>query len=305
MGLFSKSKHSQKRQVYTYNREVQKAIPPVLHEPEKPLSDDEAIPPKMWERCPGCNSILYSEDVHKTLMVCTQCGYHFRLHARERIAITADEGSFDELNENLIGANPLAFPDYEKKQQLIREKLKQKEGIVTGKCTIGGNPCILAVMDCHYMMGSMGAALGEKFTRAAEAALEQKIPLVVFTASGGARMQEGLVSLMQMAKTSAVLTKLDEAGILYITVLTDPTTGGVTASFAMLGDIALAEPGAIIGFAGRRVIEQTVKQTLPDNFQKSEFALETGFVDKIVKRQDMKRTLSELLKMHSGGGSNE
>jgi acetyl-CoA carboxylase carboxyl transferase subunit beta len=214
-----------------------------------------------------------------------------------------DRGSFQEFNADLIGANPLDYPGYEEKLAELRKKTGLSEAIVTGECAIGGNPCVLAVMDGYYMMGSMGAAVGEKFTRAAEAAIEKKLPLVAFTVSGGARMQEGLISLMQMAKTSAALAKLDEAGLLYVVVLTDATTGGVTASFAMLGDVILAEPGAIIGFAGKRVIEQTVKQTLPEGFQRTEFLFKKGFVDMIVERKNIRDSLAKILKLHAGGES--
>lgn len=304
MGIFGKNKHSQKRAVFTSNKQIEQTLmipenqentPDSEHHEEMPVSE------KLWEKCPKCQHILYKDDVKENLLVCSSCGYHFRLSARKRIRITADEGSFVEFNENLIGGNPLDFPGYQEKIDGIREKTKQKEGIVTGECTIGGQPCVIAVMDSYFMMGSMGAAVGEKFALAAERAIEKKLPLVAFTTSGGARMQEGLVSLMQMAKTSAMVAKLDEAGLLYLVVLTDPTTGGVTASFAMLGDIMLAEPKATVGFAGRRVIEQTVKQTLPDEFQTSEFVLEKGFIDMIVDRKDLKDTIAKILKMHSGG----
>ncbi len=257
----------------------------------------------MWQRCPSCATILYADDWESSRKVCAKCGHHFRLTARERIEYTVDVDSFLEFNENIIGKDPLSFPGYMQKLDGMRKDTGLCEAIVTGECRIGGNPCVIAVMDGFFMMGSMGAALGEKFTLAAERAIEKKLPLIAFTVSGGARMQEGLISLMQMSKTAAVLGKLDEAGLPYIVVLTDPTTGGVTASFAMLGDITIAEPNAVVGFAGRRVIEQTVKQVLPQTFQRAEFLLEKGFVDVISAREKLPGLLAKLLKMHKGGGA--
>lgn len=252
----------------------------------------------LFEKCPNCFTVLYADDLMENQHVCMNCGYHFRLTARQRIAFTVDDGSFCEMDRDLVGKNPLDFPGYEKKLGKIRTGTGEQEAIVTGTCTIGGERAVIAVMNGYFMMGSMGAAVGEKFTLAAEKALEERIPLIAFTVSGGARMQEGLVSLMQMAKTSAVLGKLDQEKIPYFVVLTDPTTGGVTASFAMLGDITLAEPDALVGFAGRRVIEQTVRQTLPDNFQRAEFLLEKGFIDKIVPRKELPGVLCQLIKLH-------
>lgn len=259
-----------------------------------PSTDTAAL----WEKCPSCGSVLYVEDLDANLRVCPDCNYHYRLSAKDRIRITADEGSFEEINPNLSGTDPLSFPGYAEKMAATEQKYDTNEAIITGTCTIGGNPCVLAVMDGYFIMGSMGAAVGEKFALAAERALADRVPLIAFTVSGGARMQEGLVSLLQMSKTSAVLTRLDEAGIPYFVVLTDPTTGGVTASFGMLGDITIAEPGALVGFAGRRVVEQTVRQTLPPDFQHSEFLLEKGFVDAIVSRGELKDTLSNILALH-------
>jgi acetyl-CoA carboxylase carboxyl transferase subunit beta len=305
MGIFDRNKHSQKRRVYTSNQQIdipiKNALVNVHTYQQRQETPNAAIPGNMFEKCPGCARAVFGEDLAENLHVCTYCGHHFRMPARERIAITADEGSFVELDGDLVGANPLEYPGYEEKLDGLRKKTGLSEAIVTGECVIGGNACVLAVMDGYFMMGSMGAAVGEKFTRAAERAAEKKLPLITFTVSGGARMQEGLISLMQMAKTSAVLTKMDEAGLLYLVVLTDATTGGVTASFAMLGDITLAEPNAIVGFAGKRVVEQTVKQTLPDNFQKSEFVYQKGFIDRIVERKEMKDVLVKLLKFHAGG----
>ncbi len=225
-----------------------------------------------------------------------------RLSARYRINKLVDEGTFIEYDANLMASNPLNFPNYADKVTDAIEKSNEKEAVITGEGKLQGQSCILCVMNSEFMIGSMGSVVGEKITRAIEKAIEKRLPVIIFTASGGARMQEGILSLMQMAKTSAALARLSEAGLLYISVLTDPTTGGVTASFGMLGDIILAEPGALIGFAGPRVIEQTIKQKLPQGFQRSEFLKEKGFVDEIVAREDMKLVLSKILKMHTYGG---
>ena len=275
------------------------------HYPKVPLPappNMEDLQEGLWERCGGCLGIIYSEDLIANYNVCPRCGYHFRLGARQRIGYTLDEGSFVELHPELRGTNPLKFPGYEEKLKGIRTFTNEKEAMVIGHGTILNNPCVVAVMNGFFMMGSMGAAVGEKFALAAEYALANQLPLIAFTASGGARMQEGLIGLVQMSKVSAVLGKLDEAGLLYISVLTDPTTGGVTASFASLGDIILAEPRALIGFAGRRVIEQTVKQVLPMDFQKSEFLLEKGFIDRIVERREMRDVLGKILALHRKEG---
>jgi acetyl-CoA carboxylase carboxyl transferase subunit beta len=306
MGIFNRNKHSQKRQVYSSNQQINIPIKDALINVHTYQQRTEAqgaadIPGDMFEKCPGCARVVFGEDLAENQHVCVYCGHHFRLPARRRIELTADPNSFFEFNAGLVGANPLEYPGYEEKLDELRKKTGLSEAIVTGECTIGGNPCVLAAMDGFYMMGSMGAAVGEKFTRAVEVAIEKKLPLVAFTVSGGARMQEGLISLMQMAKTSAVLAKMDEAGLLYVVVLTDATTGGVTASFAMLGDVTLAEPNAIIGFAGKRVIEQTVKQTLPEGFQRTEFLFKKGFVDMIVERKNIREALTKILKLHAGG----
>ena len=252
-----------------------------------------------WVKCDNCKEILYKDDVHKNFSVCPNCGKHFRLSARRRIKQIADEGTFEEIGADILTKNPLNFDGYMKKITSLKEKTKIEEAVKCGTCEINGEKVVLAVMDGNFMMGSMGSAVGERITLAIETSIEKRLPLIIFCVSGGARMQEGIVSLMQMAKTSAALAKHNEAGLLYISVLTDPTTGGVTASFASLGDIILAEPDALIGFAGPRVIEQTIKQKLPDGFQRSEFLLEHGFIDKIVERKDMKDTLYNLLKLHS------
>ena len=255
-----------------------------------------------WVKCEACNEILYKEDVKANLSVCPNCNKHFRLSARRRIKQIIDDGTFEELNEDIQTLDPLNFEGYLDKIKALQEKTNIKEAIKTGFGKIEGQDVALGVMDGNFMMGSMGSVVGEKVTCLVEEAIKRKLPVILFCASGGARMQEGMISLMQMAKTSSSLAKLDEAGLLYISVLTDPTTGGVTASFASLGDIILAEPDSLIGFAGPRVIEQTMKQKLPEGFQKAEFLLEHGFIDKIVERKDMKHTLAEILKMHKSKG---
>lgn len=261
--------------------------------------EEPNIPAGLWRKCNKCGQPIYAEDVKNNYYVCPKCSGYFRVHAYRRIEMTADEGSFEEWDKEMEFINPLDFPGYEKKVAAAREKTRLSEAIVTGKCRIGGQPAVIGVCDARFIMSSMGHVVGEKIAGAVERATKEKLPVILFACSGGARMQEGIVSLMQMAKTSAALKRHHEAGQLYISVLTDPTTGGVTASFAMLGDIILAEPGALIGFAGPRVIEQTIGQKLPEGFQRSEFLLEHGFLDKIVAREDMKDTLVSILKLHN------
>lgn len=253
------------------------------------------IPDGMWVKCPKCGRIIYNKDLEENLKVCGKCNAHIRLTARERIELTIDKGTFVEFDPDMKSSNPLDFPEYEDKTASMSLKTDMNEAVITGMGTISGVQTVIAVMDSHFMMASMGSVVGEKITRAIETATAKELPIVIFTASGGARMQEGMFSLMQMAKTSSALARHDEKGLLYITVLTDPTTGGVTASFAMLGDIILAEPDALVGFAGRRVIQQTLKEELPDEFQSAEFLLEHGFVDKVVDRSKLKQVLKELL----------
>ena len=252
-----------------------------------------------WIKCDNCKEILYKEDVRANYSVCPNCGKHFRLSSRRRIAQIIDEGTFEELNEDLHTTDPIKFEGYLQKVKSLEEKTKIKEAVRTGIGKINGINVAIGVMDANFMMGSMGEVVGEKITRLIETAIEKHLPVILFCASGGARMQEGMVSLMQMAKTSAALSKLNKAGLLYINVFTDPTTGGVTASFASLGDVILAEPGALIGFAGPRVIEQTINQKLPEGFQRAEFLLQHGFVDRIVERKDMKNELFNILKLHN------
>jgi acetyl-CoA carboxylase carboxyl transferase subunit beta len=256
------------------------------------------IPDGLWVKCEGCGKILYKNDLQDNKKVCIYCSHHFRLTARERIEQIIDDGTFVELHKNLHSCNPLEFNGYEEKLEKLKKSTELKEAVVTGYGKINNNSTVIAVMDSRFLMGSMGSVVGEKITRAVEFATEKSLPIIIFTCSGGARMQEGIFSLMQMAKTSSAISAHNQKGLLYITVLTDPTTGGVTASFAMLGDIILSEPNALIGFAGRRVIEQTIKENLPDDFQKAEFLQKKGFVDRIVKRSELKETLGTLLRFH-------
>lgn len=265
----------------------------------KDKEEEPSIPAGLWKKCNKCGQPIYAEDVRNNYYICPKCKGYFRVHAYRRIEITADPGSFEEWNRDMETVNPLDFPGYEKKLAATREKTRLSEAVVTGKCRIGGESAVIGVCDARFIMSSMGHVVGEKIARAVERATKEKLPVILFACSGGARMQEGLVSLMQMAKTSAALKRHHDAGQLYITVLTDPTTGGVTASFAMLGDVILAEPGALIGFAGPRVIEQTIGQKLPEGFQRSEFLLDHGFVDKIVAREKMKETIASILRLHN------
>jgi acetyl-CoA carboxylase carboxyl transferase subunit beta len=251
-----------------------------------------------WIKCEKCGEILYKEEIKVNLSVCTNCGHHFRISSRRRISQIIDEGTFEEINENMHSKDPIKFDGYMQKLEILQSKTGIKEAVKTGIGEIEGERVAIAVMDSNFMMGSMGSVVGEKITYLVEEAIEQRLPVIIFCVSGGARMQEGIISLMQMAKTSAALAKLDDDGLLYISILTDPTTGGVTASFASTADIILAEPDSLIGFAGPRVIEQTIKQKLPEGFQKSEFLLEHGFIDRIVPRKEMKKELAQILKMH-------
>ncbi|WP_332374045.1 acetyl-CoA carboxylase, carboxyltransferase subunit beta [Lactococcus cremoris] len=256
------------------------------------------VPDELFAKCPACKHTIYQKDLGKN-KVCPNCDYNFRITAKERLAIVADKDSFVEMFTGIDSKNPLDFPGYPEKLAATKARTGLDEAIMTGVATIKGQKTALAIMDSTFIMASMGTVVGEKLTRLFEHATTEKLPIIVFTASGGARMQEGIMSLMQMAKTSAAVKRHSNAGLFYITVLTDPTTGGVTASFASLGDIILAEPQSLIGFAGRRVIEQTVRQTLPDDFQKAEFLLNHGFVDAIVKRNELRPKLALLLELHT------
>lgn len=251
--------------------------------------------------CPRCGTQLPLSDLQENMHVCTACGYHYRVGPRERVAYVTDEDSFQELDSELLSRDILDFPGYDQKLRNAKLSSREKDAVVCGTASVGHVPCALFVMDPNFMMGSMGTVVGEKITRLFEHATELGLPVVGFTVSGGARMQEGILSLMQMAKTSAAVRRHSDAGLFYLTVFTDPTTGGVTASFAMDGDVIMAEPGATIGFAGARVIEQTIRKKLPQGFQTAEFLLEHGFVDLIVPRAAQKETISLLLKMHQPG----
>ena len=263
---------------------------------------DNYIPEENLLTCPRCGRENQRKDVAQNLSVCPQCGYHWPIGAYYRLSTILDAGTFRELNAKLPAADPLAFPGYREKQRTAQRRTGLTEAAVTAAGSIGGRKCVVGVLDSRFMMGSMSAAVGEKITLAIEYAAKNKLPLILFSASGGARMQEGILSLMQMAKTSAALARFSDKGLLYISILTDPTTGGVTASFASLGDIILAEPGALIGFAGPRVIQQTIGETLPDGFQRAEYQEEHGFVDAVVPRVQMRDTLAQLLKLHEKGG---
>lgn len=259
---------------------------------------EPSAPEGLWLKCPKCGEVVYRDDVKAHGYVCPKCEGYFRIGTRTRIRMVADTGTFQEWFTDLETENPLEYPGYEEKIADLQEKTKLHEAVTVGKCMVNGLETVLGVCDARFLMGSMGYVVGEKITRAFERATEEKLPVVLFTSSGGARMQEGIVSLMQMAKTSAAIRKHSEAGLFYLPVLTDPTTGGVTASFAMLGDVILAEPGALIGFAGPRVIAQTIGQKLPEGFQRAEFLVEKGMIDGVVERQELKETVWKLLKIH-------
>ncbi len=257
------------------------------------------IPDAMCIACPKCKKTLIKSDIPDNFSVCQYCGHNFRMNARQRINMIADKGSFEEMNADMISPNPLNFPGYEKKIENALLDSSEKEAVVCGKCRVDGYETYLFVMESSFMMGSMGTVVGEKITALFEKATEENLPVIGYTVSGGARMQEGILSLMQMAKVSGAVKRHSDSGNLYVVVLTDPTTGGVSASFAMEGDIILAEPGALICFAGPRVIEQTIRQKLPAGFQRAEFLLEKGFVDEIVPRKKQKSYLSRLLRLHT------
>lgn len=256
------------------------------------------VPQGLMQKCEGCKKIFYRKEMKKNLNVCPQCGHHHQMNAYERLDSLVDEGAFEEWDKNLFSGNPLGFGEYEEKLEKDRQKTGLNEAIVTGKGTINRFPVALAVMDSRFRMGSMGSVVGEKIARAIEQARKENIPFIIFTASGGARMQEGVLSLMQMSKTSAAIQRFSQSGGLMVSVMTNPTTGGVSASFASLGDYNIAEPKALIGFAGRRVIEQTIREKLPDDFQTAEFQLQHGQLDKVVERHQIKQFLTTLLDIH-------
>ena len=261
-------------------------------------SERPEVPEGLLKKCNKCGAAILTEEVKSAGYICPKCQGYFRVHAYERIRMTVDEDSFEEWEKDMEFVNPLEFKGYEEKVKSLKEKTGLSEAVVTGKASIEGNPAVIAVCDGRFLMASMGQVVGEQITRAVERATKEQLPVIIFACSGGARMQEGIVSLMQMAKTAAALKRHSDAGLLYVSVLTDPTTGGVTASFAMLGDVILAEPKALIGFAGPRVIEQTIGEKLPKGFQRSEFLLEHGFIDRIVERKEMRTVLGNILQMH-------
>lgn len=261
-------------------------------------SERPEVPEGLLKKCNKCGAAILTEEVKSAGYICPKCQGYFRVHAYERIRMTVDEDSFEKWEKDMEFVNPLEFKGYEEKVKSLKEKTGLSEAVVTGKASIEGNPAVIAVCDGRFLMASMGQVVGEKITRAVERATKEQLPVIIFACSGGARMQEGIVSLMQMAKTAAALKQHSDAGLLYVSVLTDPTTGGVTASFAMLGDVILAEPKALIGFAGPRVIEQTIGEKLPKGFQRSEFLLEHGFIDRIVERKEMRTVLANILQMH-------
>ncbi|MBH0230135.1 acetyl-CoA carboxylase, carboxyltransferase subunit beta [Halobacillus yeomjeoni] len=263
------------------------------------------VPEGLMQKCPKCQKIFYRKELNRNMSVCPHCDHHHRITAYERIEYTFDEGSFTEWDKHMISNNPLNFPEYEGKLEKDRVKSDLNEAVVTGKAKISGMDVAVAVMDARFRMGSMGSVVGEKITNAIEKARKEKVPFIIFTASGGARMQEGVLSLMQMGKTSVALQRLHADGGLFISVMTHPTTGGVSASFASLGDYNFAEPGALIGFAGRRIIEQTIREKLPEDFQTAEFLLEHGQLDRVVHRHEMKNTLETVLSIHVAGGEEE
>jgi len=266
------------------------------------ITSDKAkrdIPEGLMTKCSKCGAILVTKELEKNAKVCTGCGHHFRLSALERIQCTLDDGVIVEYDSDMISLDPLDFPGYKEKLAKSTEVSGMKDAIITGEGTIGGFPAVVGIISFDFFQGTLGSVVGEKITRAIEKAIEKQYPLILFSTSGGARMQESILSLMQMAKTSAALKKLDSQGGLFISVITDPTYGGVSASFAMLGDVIIAEPGAAFGFAGRIVIEQTIRQKLPDNFQTSEFNLKHGQLDQVVHRKDIKATLTKLLDLHT------
>ncbi len=278
MGLFRKSRYSQ-----VGTREI------------------KDVPKNIASKCPACKHVHISRDLSQKMKVCDRCGHHFSLPASQRLRQIIDHNTFQEWDGELTSLDPLEFPGYAEKLDQVREKSGLSEAVITGRGEIEGQLVGIGIMAPEFMLGSMGSVVGEKITRLINRSREQGLPLVIFSASGGARMQESIYSLMQMAKTGAALARFADAGLLYISVLTHPTTGGVTASFAMLGDINLAEPGSLIGFAGPRVIEQTIGQKLPEGFQRAEFLLEHGFIDRIVERKEMKKELARILALHQGG----
>jgi acetyl-CoA carboxylase carboxyl transferase subunit beta len=285
------------KELFTKNTQKKKKYATI---PSEAAKND--VPEGIMTKCPSCKTIMYTKELNKNLKVCLHCGYHHAMNSRERIRSFIDEGTFKEIDESMISENPLNFPDYLEKVEKDRLKTKINEAVVTGSGSVNGNPIVVAIMDSTFRMGSMGSVVGEKITRAIEKADELSVPFIIFTASGGARMQEGVLSLMQMAKTSVALKKFSDNGGLIISIMTHPTTGGVSASFASLGDYNFAEPGALIGFAGRRVIEQSIREELPEDFQTAEFLLKHGQLDAIIPRLELVDQLTNILEIHQPGG---
>ncbi|MEG6534287.1 acetyl-CoA carboxylase, carboxyltransferase subunit beta [Caldifermentibacillus hisashii] len=285
------------RDIFSKNKKTYATIP-------VPSATDD-VPVGIMTKCPNCKKIMFTREIEQNMKICLHCDYHFPMNAQERLSSFLDENSFAEMDKELVTVNPLGFPEYVEKVEKDRRKMKMNEAVVTGTGKIEEKPVVIAVMDSFFRMGSMGSVVGEKITRAIEKADELHLPFIIFTASGGARMQEGVLSLMQMAKTSAALKRFSDHGGLIITVMTHPTTGGVSASFASLGDFNLAEPGALIGFAGKRVIEQTIHEELPEDFQTAEFQLKHGQLDAVIHRKEMRKKISLILELHHIGGVTE
>ncbi|QQE73542.1 acetyl-CoA carboxylase carboxyltransferase subunit beta [Brevibacillus composti] len=289
-----------KRKFATVPSETLSRTTPAASGTVEPVTKGKEVPEGLMNKCPHCGTIHYSKDLEKNLLVCKSCQFHFSMSAPERLQSILDDGALvEEFDTDIVTANPLGFPGYLEKLEKDMEATNLKEAILTGEGLLGGQRIVIGVMDSRFRMASMGSVVGEKIARAIERAVERKLPFILFSASGGARMQEGVLSLMQMAKTSAALAQLDREGLLFVSVLTNPTYGGVSASFASLGDYNIAEPGAMIGFAGRRVIEQTIRQELPKDFQTAEFLLNHGQLDMVVHRKDMRATLMKLVEMHT------
>ena len=285
------------KELFTKNNSKKKKYATI---PSESIKQD--LPEGIMTKCPSCKKIMYTKELIKNLKVCQHCGYHHQMNSQERLNSFIDEGTFEEMDANLISENPLNFTGYLEKIESDRQKTNLNEAVVTGVGNVHNKKIVIAIMDASFRMGSMGSVVGEKITRAVEKAIELSVPFVIFTASGGARMQEGVLSLMQMAKTSVALKRFSDNGGLFISIMTDPTTGGVSASFASVGDYNFAEPGALIGFAGRRIIEQTIREELPEDFQTAEFLLKHGQLDAVISRLDLKDQIGTIVSLHQQGG---
>jgi acetyl-CoA carboxylase carboxyl transferase subunit beta len=285
------------KELFTKNNSKKKKYATI---PSEAVKQD--VPEGIMTKCPSCKKIMYTKELIKNVKVCSSCGFHHQMNSQERLDSFIDEGSFEEIDANLVSENPLNFAGYLEKLESDRQKTKLNEAVVTGIGKVNENKIVIAIMDASFRMGSMGSVVGEKITRAIEKANELSVPFIIFTASGGARMQEGVLSLMQMAKTSVALERFNKNGGLFIAIMTHPTTGGVSASFASVGDYNFAEPGALIGFAGRRIIEQTIREELPEDFQTAEFLLKHGQLDAVISRLDLKDQIGTILELHQQGG---